>query len=59
MISCPRCGSEAQPTGKKWKYGVFDVEGYNCNECNEKFHTYYRYGKIQFFDIPIPKSSKS
>ena len=52
-MECPRCGADSNPTGKKWKYAVFDVEGYHCEQCDKKFNAYYRDGKLSH---TIPKS---
>jgi len=52
-MKCPRCGAESEPTGKKWKYGAFDVESFYCPECKKKFNAYYREGKLVY---TIPKS---
>lgn len=54
MVTCPRCGKESQPTGKKWKYGVFDTKLFYCNQCDKKFNAYYRDGELIY---TIPKSS--
>jgi len=51
-MKCPRCGKEAKKTGKTWKYHVFNVEQYDCDECQKKFNAYYRNGK---FAHTIPK----
>jgi transposase-like protein len=53
MITCPRCGMEAQLTGKEWKYGVFDVKSYYCKQCKKKFNAYYRNDELRY---TIPKS---
>lgn len=52
MVVCPRCNAEAEPTGKEWKFGVFDVEGYYCKGCEKHFNAYYREGK---FTHTVPK----
>jgi len=54
-MECPRCGADSKPTGKKWKYAVFDVEGYHCEQCDKKFNAYYREGKLSH---TIPKSKE-
>ena len=53
MVVCPRCNAEAKPTGKEWKFGVFDVEGYYCKGCEKHFNAYYKEGK---FTHTVPKS---
>lgn len=52
MVDCPRCGAAADSTGKKWKFGVFDVEGYHCSGCDKNFNSYYKKGK---FSHTVPK----
>ena len=54
MVKCPRCGIEAQPTGKEWNYSVFDVKSYYCKQCEKKFNAYYLDDKLRY---TIPKSS--
>lgn len=51
-MKCPRCGGKSTSTGKKWKYGVFDVELEICEECKKKFNVYYIDGKFKY---TIPK----
>lgn len=53
MVECPRCYAEAESTGKEWKFGVFDVEGYYCKDCEKHFNAYYRDGN---FSHTVPKS---
>ena len=54
-MKCPRCGKEAEKTGKIWKYSVFDVEQYYCEGCKKKFNAYYRDGQLAH---TIPKTNK-
>ena len=56
MLSCPRCKKEKtiQPTGKEWKYNVFNVKSYYCEQCKKKFNAYYQDNKLRY---TIPKSS--
>jgi len=56
QMKCPRCGSESESTGKKWKYNVFDVEGHYCERCDKNFYTYFRNGKLNH---TIPKRKKN
>ncbi len=53
MMACPRCGTQAEATGKKWKFGLFDVEGYYCAGCGKHFNAYYREGR---FSHTVPKA---
>jgi len=52
-MNCPRCGAEAEKTGKSWKFGVFDVEGHHCKACEKSFNAYYRDAK---FSHTVPKA---
>jgi len=51
-MKCPRCGKESEPTGKEWKYIVFKVKSYHCEQCNKKFNAYYRDNELAY---TIPK----
>jgi transposase-like protein len=53
-MNCPRCGAESEPTGKEWKFSLFNAKGYTCNGCNKNFHAYYRDNK---FSHTVPKAS--
>lgn len=46
MTSCPRCGKEAKPTGKTWKFGLFDAKGYHCKSCDKTFSAFYKKGVL-------------
>jgi len=52
-MKCPRCGQEAKPTGKKWKFSVFQVESHHCPKCDKNFNAYYKDNK---FSYTIPKA---
>lgn len=41
-MECPRCNSDSIPTGKEWKYNVFNVTSYYCSKCGKKFNAYCR-----------------
>ena len=56
MVECPRCGAAAKTTDKRWKYSRFDVERYNCQECDRTFNVYYTNGK---YSHTVPKSKKN
>jgi transposase-like protein len=53
-MDCPRCGKEGAKTGKTWKFGLFDVEGYRCAACEKSFNAYYRDGNFSH-TVPKPK----
>lgn len=48
-----KCGIEAQPTGKEWKYSVFNVRLYYCKQCEKSLNAYYRDNELRY---TIPKS---
>jgi len=52
-MKCPRCGKEGKATGKTWKFGLFDGEGYKCPSCNKPFSAFYRDGKLSH---TVPKA---
>lgn len=52
MVTCARCSSKAEITGKEWKYGPFHVKQYTCLSCKKKFMEYYKDGKLSH---TIPK----
>ena len=41
-ITCPRCGGLAQPTGRAFKFGVFDGRSFHCEQCEKHFNAFYR-----------------
>lgn len=47
MPKCPVCGKTIQKETKAWKYGRFDVKGYDC-ECGADFRDYYIGEKFKF-----------
>jgi hypothetical protein len=52
-MNCPRCGEPSESTGKKWKYGSFDVEQQRCDGCAKMFNAYYKDGKLSY---TVPKA---
>ncbi len=52
-ITCPRCGTPAEPTGKAFTFGVFDGRSYLCEECGKSFNAYFR---DQVFIHTVPKA---
>ena len=53
-IACPRCGGEAEKTGKSWKFGVFDTDGYGCQACGKTFNAFYKDGRISHTVPKVP-----
>lgn len=41
-IICPRCSGLAQPTGRAFKFGVFDGKSFHCEQCEKHFNAFYR-----------------
>ena len=41
VIECPYCESTQQNSLKKWKFGGFDVDRFQCKSCKKKFNYYY------------------
>jgi 5-methylcytosine-specific restriction endonuclease McrA len=41
-IICPRCDSLSQPTGRTFKFGVFDGRSFKCEQCEKNFNAFYR-----------------
>jgi hypothetical protein len=54
MSTCPRCGKEAKPSGKEWKFGLFDGKGYYCSSCDKPYSAFYRDGKLSH---TVPKKA--
>jgi DNA-directed RNA polymerase subunit RPC12/RpoP len=50
---CPRCGGEANATGKTWKFGKFNAKSFKCTECGKIFSGYYSEGKLSH---TVPKA---
>jgi len=48
MTSCPNCKKEVRVPKKKWAYGRFEVQSYECGCCKTKFREYVRDGKKVF-----------
>ena len=51
-MECPVCGGAANPTGKEFKFGVFDGKQHKCSACSKTFNAFYRDGK---FTHTVPK----
>ena len=51
-MECPVCGGTANPTGKEFKFGVFDGKQHKCSACGKTFNAFYRDGK---FTHTVPK----
>jgi hypothetical protein len=47
MVRCPDCKKENTKPYKKWKYGQFDAEVYDCT-CGTEFREYTKNGKHSF-----------
>jgi transposase-like protein len=54
MVTCPFCGKDAKPTGKEFKFGVFNGKSHYCKECEKPFNAFYRSDKFSH-TVPKPK----
>lgn len=54
-IDCPRCGTPSKPTGKGFKFGVFDGRSYFCEECGKSFNAFYKEKELSY---TVPKQQK-
>lgn len=52
-VTCPRCGSLTEPTGKEFAFGVFEAIVHYCQSCEKSFNVYYRDEK---FSHTVPKA---
>jgi transposase-like protein len=49
MAKCPNCKNETPKPAKTWKYGIFTVQAYTCNNCKTQYREYYdKNGKLSF-----------
>ena len=49
MAKCPNCKNENPKPAKTWKYGIFTVQAYTCNNCKTQYREYYdKNGKLGF-----------
>ena len=46
--NCPDCKKEAKMPDKTWKYGLFVVQSYTCENCKTHFREYIKDGKHAF-----------
>jgi hypothetical protein len=54
-IECPRCGSLSRPTGKRFRFGVFEGRSYSCEGCSKSFNAFYRDRELSY---TVPKQTK-
>ena len=52
-VTCPRCGDWCEPTGRSFRFGVFDGRTYLCEGCGVHFNAFYRDGA---FSHTVPKA---
>jgi len=45
---CPKCKKEAAAPQKTWKYGFYQVESYECNNCGTSYREYIKNGASVF-----------
>jgi len=48
MTKCPNCKKELTNPNKSWTFGVFEVQGYLCDNCGTDFREYFKAGKHSF-----------
>jgi transposase-like protein len=53
MVDCPRCGKQAEATGKEFEFGVFEGKQFLCNSCGKYFNAFYRDGVLKY---TVPKA---
>jgi len=44
-VNCPECKKEAKTPDKIWKYALYSVQLYTCDNCKTSFREYIRDGK--------------
>jgi len=53
-LECPRCKSMAEPSGRRFGFGVFEGRSYSCEPCEKSFNAYYKNRKLSH-TVPKPK----
>jgi len=54
MAKCPRCGTENRNPTKIWKFGIFTVNVYTCDNCKTHFKEYLsKNGKPSFYTLKL------
>jgi transcription initiation factor IIE alpha subunit len=48
MAKCPKCNEALSKPDKSWKYGIFQVEAFTCQNCKTQFREYTKSGKYAF-----------
>jgi predicted RNA-binding Zn-ribbon protein involved in translation (DUF1610 family) len=48
MARCPKCGRDVTRPAKKWKYGQFNVQAFECSNCGTRYREYTRNGRSSF-----------
>jgi hydrogenase maturation factor HypF (carbamoyltransferase family) len=48
MTKCPKCKKEVAKPEKTWKYSLFTVQAFSCNNCGTQFRDYAQKGKRSF-----------
>jgi hypothetical protein len=48
MIRCPNCDNELVNPDKTWKYNVWDVQFFICDNCEARVREYTRNGRHSF-----------
>jgi transposase-like protein len=58
MVKCPNCKKEQNEPKKTWKYRMFEVQAYSCNNCGTGFREYTKAGKHSF-TLKRPKKGRA
>ena len=53
-LGCPRCQGMAEPSGRRFRFGVFEGRSYFCEPCGKSFNAYYRDRSLSH-TVPKPK----
>jgi len=55
MAKCPNCKTENPTPNKKWKYGIFAVNAYTCENCKTQFREYLDKNGKNSFTLKLQK----
>ncbi|MEM1582061.1 MAG: hypothetical protein QXK89_06085 [Candidatus Bathyarchaeia archaeon] len=55
MAKCPNCQRNMEKPDKTWKYGIFTVNAYTCENCGTQFREYYDKSGKHSFTLKLEK----
>jgi uncharacterized protein YlaI len=55
MAKCPNCKSDIEKPTKTWKYGIFTVKVYECDNCQTRFREYLGKNGKHSFTLKLEK----